>query len=96
MGWTQDRPPGTLTMARPKARQDKAIGPILARNLYRLGHADIVVRASDLSRLVGENTDESLTRQRISQIVNAVRVEPETIALLAKAIGVEPEELIRD
>ena len=95
MFWTNRDETGTTVMARPKAASDPAIGPLLAWNLYRHGHADIVVRASDLSELVREKTGKSMTRQRISALMNAVRVEPETIAILAQAIGVDPVELTR-
>lgn len=93
---TLEQADGTRMMALAKARDDRAIGPILARNLLRLGHADIVVRATDLAEKVRAKTGKPMTRQRISMLMNAVRVEEETIATLAKAIGVKPEELTRD
>jgi hypothetical protein len=93
---THSDPCGTPTMARTKAKDDRAIGPLLAKNLLRLGHADIVVRATDLADKVRAKTGKPMTRQRISMLMNAVRVEDETIATLAKAIGVKPEELTRD
>lgn len=71
------------------------IGPLLAQNLFRLGYADIVVKSTKLSELVSERTGRTMTRQRISALMNAVRVEPETIALLAEGIGVKPAELTR-
>lgn len=83
-------------MPRPNASpDDKPIGPTLARNLYRLGYADIVVRSTDLAKLVSEKTGKSITRQRISAMMNAVRIEPDTIETLAKALGVKPSELTR-
>jgi uncharacterized protein YneF (UPF0154 family) len=75
-------------------RGDMPIGPLLVKNLYRLGYADLVVRSAELSRLV-ERTGHKMSRQRIAQMMNAVRVEDETIAVLAKAIGVKPSELLR-
>lgn len=74
---------------------DDPIGPLIMVNLLRLGHADIVVRASELSRLVAEKTGKSMSRQRISAMMNAVRVEPETIEALAKGLGVKPSELTK-
>ena len=81
----------------PKARKtvDEPVGPLMAKHLFRLGYADIVVRSTELSRLVSEKTGRSMTRQRISAMMNAVRVEPETVALIAQAIGVKPGELTK-
>lgn len=68
---------------------------LIVNNLLRLGFADIVVRSSELSALVAEKTGKPVSRQRISAIMNAVRVEPETIEAIAKGIGVKPAELTR-
>lgn len=86
-----------LAVARKESEVgDKPIGPLLVKNLFRLGYADIVVRSAEVSRLVSERTGKSITRQRVSALMNAVRVEPETIELLAKGLGVKPAELLRD
>lgn len=82
----------SLEMAR---KAEPPIGPMIAENLLRLGYADIVVRSSELAKLVAEKTGRSMSRQRISAIMNAVRVDDQTVATLAEAIGVEPEELTR-
>jgi hypothetical protein len=82
-------------MAKKKAEADGPVGPLLAANLYRLGYGDIVIRNADVARLVSEKTGQSFSRQRVASILNAVRVEPETIELLAKAIGVKPAELTK-
>jgi uncharacterized protein YneF (UPF0154 family) len=74
---------------------EEPIGPQLMINLLRLGFADIVVRSSELANLVSEKTGKTMSRQRISQMMNAVRVEPETIETLAKALGVKPSELVK-
>lgn len=76
-------------------KAEAPIGPVLAENLLRLGYADIFVRSSELARLVAEKTGRTMSRQRISAIMNAVRVDPDTVATLAEAIGVRPEELTR-
>jgi hypothetical protein len=65
------------------------------RNLLRLGWADLVPQSERISRLAREAGLE-FSRQRVSAIMNAVRVEPETIELIARAIGVKPSELTRD
>jgi hypothetical protein len=85
-----------LMAPRDVEAEAKPIGPTLAKNLYRLGFADLVVRSAEIARLVEKKTGKTMTRQRISALMNAVRVEPKTIELLAKAIGVKPAELLRD
>ena len=82
-------------MAKTRKPADEPIGPMLARNLFRLGYADIVVRSTELSRLVSEKSGRNMTRQRISALMNAVRVEPETVELIARAVGVKPGDLTR-
>src|SRR4051812_42153404 len=76
--------------------KDKPIGPRLVNNLFRLGFADIVVRSAEIARLVEKKTGKGMTRQRISAMMNAVRVESETVELLAKGLGVKPADLLRD
>jgi hypothetical protein len=71
------------------------MGPVILANLYRLGYADVRPRATKLSELVTE-AGGSMSNKRISAIVNAARVEPQTVAWLAKAIGVKPAELLRE
>jgi hypothetical protein len=90
-----------LTEAEHMARKglelpDKPIGPLLVANLFRLGYADIVVRSAEVAKLVTEKTGRRITRQRVSALMNAVRVEPETIELLAQGLGVKAAELIKD
>lgn len=93
---TEANPAGPAIMARAKAKVDRPMGPAIARNLLRLGYASIVPHATQLSSLVAAKTDKTMTRQRISLLMNAVNVEPATVATLAKAIGVKPEELLRE
>ena len=76
--------------------ESKPIGPLLVRNLYRLGFADMVVRSAEIARRIEAKTGKPMSRQRISAMMNAVNVDPETIELLAKGIGVKPAELLRD
>lgn len=87
---------GTFEILTMASKPAGPIGPTLAKNLLRLGYADIVVRSSELSSLVASKTGTTMSRQRISQIMNAVRVEDETVATLAKAIGVKPSELLKE
>ena len=82
-------------MAKKKIETDEPIGPRLAANLYRLGYGDVVIRHAEIARLVSEKSGQSFSRQRVATILNAVRVEPETIELIAKAIGVKSDELTR-
>lgn len=78
-----------------KQTRYKVSGSILASNMYRLGYGDIVIRSAEVARLVTEKTGQSMSRQRIGTILNAVSVNPETIATLAKALGVKPSELTK-
>jgi hypothetical protein len=82
-------------MARRAAKPPEPMGPIVAENLFRLGYASIVVHSTELSNLVAENTDRTMSRQRIAALMNAVRIEPETLEVLAEAIGVDPCELLK-
>lgn len=82
-------------MARRSVKPGEPIGPIIAQNLYRLGYADIVVRSTELSRLISENTGRSMSRQRVAAVMNSVNVDPDTIATIADAIGVDPSELTK-
>lgn len=88
--------PGQDSMARKRAPEpDDPIGPILFENLDRLGYVDRVLRSAEIAKIVTERTGRSMTRQRVSQLINAVRVNPETIALLAEGLGVKPSELTK-
>ena len=85
-----------LGMARPKAQSsDLAAGSVLTDNLIRLGYAETVVRTTEIARIVSERTGKSVSRQRIANLLNAVRINPETIKLIADGLGVKPEELMR-
>lgn len=87
---------GVEAMAR-KAQEpdDEPMGPIIFENLDRFGFVDRTARTAELARLVQEKTGKPMTRQRVAQILNAVRVSPETVEALAAAIGVKPSELTR-
>lgn len=79
-----------------RKRTSKPIGPILAENLARLGYGRYVINAAEVAKLVAEKTGKPISRQRIAQIVNAVNVSDETIALLSMALEVDPSELTRE
>ena len=86
-------------MARKKVEPDpnpKPIGPILARNLERLGYVDKVIRVGEIAEKVRAKSSKGFSRQRMSQILNAVRVENETLELIAKGLGVKVADLTRD
>lgn len=84
-------------MSRPKKdKTAKAIGPILKKNLYRLGYGRIEVNAVEVAKLVAAKTGKSLSRQRISAMMNAVHIEPATIDQLAKGLGVKASELTQE
>lgn len=76
--------------------EGKPMGPLLARNLYRLGFADVVVRSAEIARRVESKTGKSMSRQRISALMNAVVVDAAMVETIAKSIGVKPSELLKD
>jgi hypothetical protein len=80
---------------RPSTEPDPPVGPIIAENLIRLGFVEQVVQTATVAKLVTEKTGSPMSRQRVSAILNAVRVKPSTVARLAKGIGVKPEELTK-
>jgi hypothetical protein len=82
------------------ARRKTPIGPtpagtVLAVNLIRLGFAETVVKTTEVARLVTEKTGHKMSRQRVANLLNAIKISPETFELIAKALGVEVSELTR-
>jgi hypothetical protein len=82
-------------MPRRKTEDADPIGPIVEANLIRLGYAETVVKTTEIAELVSTKTGRPMSRQRVANILNAVRVNPATIDLLAEGLGVKPEELTR-
>lgn len=85
-------------MARKKlTRPEGPVGPIIADNLFRLGFGDRIVRGKDLSELIDKKWrgKRTMSRQRITNILNSVNVSDQTLQTIAEAIGVEPGELLR-
>ena len=74
---------------------DFADGDILAYNLKRLGYRDEVVRTTQVAELVTEKTGHTMSRQRIANLLNAIRISSATFEAIAKGIGVKPAELKR-
>lgn len=70
-------------------------GPIVAHNLYKLGYGHVVIRHAEIADLIEKKTGRKMSRQRVAAILNSVRVTPQTIKLLADAVGVKPEELTK-
>lgn len=88
----------TAFMARKKPQVDTrrpSDGEVLLENLCRLGWCERVVKATDLASKVTETTGKNLSRQRVAQLLNAVRITDETIEFLAQGIGVDAAELRR-
>lgn len=75
--------------------EGEPMGSILFENLDRLGYVDRVARSSEIAKRVSEKTGKPFTRQRVLQLLNAVRINPETIELLASGLGVKSSELMR-
>jgi DNA-binding Xre family transcriptional regulator len=83
-------------MARKKADLPKRPdGELLEHNLVRLGYGAVTIRHSEVARKVSEATGRPMSRQRIAALTNARRIEPETLATIAAALGVEPADLLR-
>lgn len=85
-----------FVMPRPKVgTADAAIGLILAEHFIRLGYSETVIKTSEIAKLVSEKTGKSISRQRIANLLNAVRVNPETIEMIALGLGVTAKDLTR-
>lgn len=81
---------------RPKRRgAAPPMGRVLLENLQRFGYAELVIRATDLAKLINEKTGKKMSRQRIAALPNAIRINPETFGPIAEALGVDPSELMR-
>jgi hypothetical protein len=93
---SEDAEPKPREWSIPLGSCENPVGPLVAECLLRLGYADIVPKASKIAGLVSKKTGKTMTRQRISALMNAVHVEPETIQMLADSLGVEPEDLLED
>jgi hypothetical protein len=90
------RPADALDPAAVEAirKEGLAIGDLLLKNLCRLGHGRMVVDSTGLSKLCAK-AGTPMTRQRISQMMNAASIQPATIEALARAVKVPPSELLR-
>ena len=90
-------------MTRPRRSTPKStpeplpepIGPLLATALAHAGYAERVIRLADVATLIRQKTGRSVSRQRVAQWLNAVRLNRETVTLLAQALGMSLEDLIR-
>lgn len=71
------------------------MGPVLAANLIRLGYVETTVRATEVARLVTES-GRPMSRQRMAALLNSVKIQRGTIEAIARGLGVEPEELLRE
>lgn len=77
-------------------KQKMPMGAVLKANLKRLDLTEEVVKTSEIVKRVESRTGKKITRQRISALINAIYIEPATIAWLAEGLGVKPEELTRE
>lgn len=71
------------------------MGPLIARNLMRLGFYEKAVKTAEIARRVAEETGQTMSRQRVAAILKADRIEDETLKTIAKAVGVKVAELLR-
>jgi transcriptional regulator with XRE-family HTH domain len=74
---------------------DLADGSVLAENLCRLGYCEQVVKATEIAKLVTERTGKTMSRQRIANLLNSVRITETTLETIAEALGVDVAELRR-
>jgi hypothetical protein len=83
----------------PKAKAKAArgpMGPTLKANLIRLGEIGLVVPTTSIAKRIKAAGGRTISRQRITALFNAVHIEDDTIAVIAKGLGVKPEELTRE
>jgi hypothetical protein len=83
-------------MKKPIPKPEGDIGPIIEKTLIRLGHAQNVVKLTDVCRLIKERTGKTISRQRLAAILKANSVEDGTIEMIAKGVGVSPAELLME
>jgi hypothetical protein len=69
-------------------------GSVLKRNLIRLGFSEHVVKTTEIAALVAQKTGKKMSRQRVANLLNAIRITSETIQTIAKGLGVKPEDLM--
>lgn len=81
---------------RKPEKRPMPMGQVLKANLRRLQLTEEVVRSAEIIRRIKARTGRDVTRQRIAALVNAIYIEPETIAWLADGLGVTPEDLLRE
>ncbi len=88
------------TMSRTKSQTAirRPDGEVLAENLMRLGYVRTIVAATDVTKVVTERLgkhERTISRQRLSAMLNAIHIRPETIETLAKGLGVKAAELMK-
>lgn len=69
-------------------------GTVLAEGLIRLGFVRQTVAMAEVAEIVSERTGKPLTRQRLSTLLNSIRISPDTIKMIAGALEVDPSELM--
>ena len=80
----------------PARETDRPMGPIVAKNLSRIGLTSTSVNTAEVARLVTAKTGKSMSRQRVASILNQVKISDRTIEMLAKAVGLKPDDLLKD
>lgn len=70
------------------------MGAILRENLIRLAYYEDVIKTKEIAKLVTERTGKSMSRQRIANLLNSVHITDATLETIAKALKVEPSDLI--
>ena len=69
-------------------------GKVLQASLCRLGYCEQVVKATEVSRIVTEQGGK-LSRQRVAQLLNAMKITDQSWETIANGLGVTVEELKR-
>jgi hypothetical protein len=72
------------------------VGPEYTAECERLGFIKHKLRLGEIAALIRGKNGKPWARQRLTGIINSVRVEQATIDAIAKGLGVKPSELTRE
>jgi hypothetical protein len=83
---------------RPPKGSDTHMGRIIAQALWTMGYVNppkpATLKVAEAARDIAERTGRNMDRRRLGQIIDAERVEPETLEWLAEGLGLTVAELV--